>query len=319
MSVHFLVGDDDSTLRSAATALVHRLVGDGDRSLMVDEFDGEEYTVGAVVDAAQTPPFLTDYRVVIARGLGGFLADELAPLIAYLAEPLEETHLVIAWGAQRRPKALTQALAEAKVTETVTSPPSRDRERRDWVAKEAGKLGVQLTAPALDRLAMHLGENPGVLDGILRTLASTYGAAATITPAELEPFLGDAGGVPPWDLTDAIDGGQTTRALEVLGRMVGAGGRHPLQVMAILHGHFARLAALDGSGARNDSDAAAVLGIKGFPAKKALGAYRGYGQAAVRRALDLLAAADLDLRGRTDLDDGIVMELLVARLSRLKR
>jgi DNA polymerase-3 subunit delta len=37
----------------------------------------------------------------------------------------------------------------------------------------------------------------------------------------------------------------------------------------------------------------------------------------VRRAVGLLAAADLDLRGATDLDSEMVMEVLVARLSRL--
>jgi len=37
----------------------------------------------------------------------------------------------------------------------------------------------------------------------------------------------------------------------------------------------------------------------------------------VRRAVELLATADLDLRGDTDLEPEMVMEILVARLSRL--
>ena len=66
--------------------------------------------------------------------------------------------------------------------------------------------------------------------------------------------------------------------------------------------------------------AADVLGIKpGFPARKALQQYRRLGGSGVQRAIDLLAAADLDLRGAKDLPDDIVMEVLVARLSRLRR
>ena len=42
MAVHLLTGDDESILRSKAHDLVDRLVGDGDRSLLVDEFDDEE-------------------------------------------------------------------------------------------------------------------------------------------------------------------------------------------------------------------------------------------------------------------------------------
>ena len=87
MAVHLLTGDDESLLRAAVSDLVHQLVGDGDRSLMVDEFDGEEYELGAVVDAAQTPPFLTDRRVVVARDVGRFTADEVGPLVALPRRP----------------------------------------------------------------------------------------------------------------------------------------------------------------------------------------------------------------------------------------
>ena len=47
--------------------------------------------------------------------------------------------------------------------------------------------------------------------------------------------------------------------------------------------------------------------------------YRRLGGSGVQRAIELLAAADLDLRGAKELPDDIVMEVLVARLSRLRR
>ena len=71
--------------------------------------------------------------------------------------------------------------------------------------------------------------------------------------------------------------------------------------------------------AGSEAQAAEILGIKGFPAKKALTQYRRLGGDGVRRAIELLAGADLDLRGRRDLDGDVVMEILVARLSRLRR
>ena len=49
---------------------------------MVDEFDGDEYELRAVVDAAQTLPFLTERRVVVARDVGRFTADDVGPLVA---------------------------------------------------------------------------------------------------------------------------------------------------------------------------------------------------------------------------------------------
>ena len=54
-----------------------------------------------------------------------------------------------------------------------------------------------------------------------------------------------------------------------------------------------------------------------FPAKKALAESRRLGIERIARAIRLLAQADLDVRGTTALAGGAVLEVLVARLSRL--
>ena len=314
MATHLLTGDDESILRSAVSDLVHRLVGDGDRSMMVDEFDGEEYELRLVVDAAQTMPFLTDKRVVVARQVSRFATDEVGPLVAYIADPLDSTDLVLVAGGGRISKKLTDAV-KASGTVHDTSP---GRDKRSWLADQVAAAGLRLDNSATTQLVAWLGEDAGRLDGILATLVSTYGEGATLSFEQIEPFVGDAGGVPPWDLTDAIMAGDTTRALTLLGRMVHAGGRHPLQVMSILHNHYAGIAKLDGVDARSEAQAAEATGLKGFPAKKALQNYNKLGGANTKRAIDWIAQADLDLRGAKELDPELVMDVLVARLSKLR-
>jgi DNA polymerase-3 subunit delta len=275
---------------------------------MVDEFDGDEYELRALVDAAQTPPFLTERRVVVARDIGRFTADEVAPLISYVGDPLPTTELVLVAGGGRLTKAVSDALKRGGAETIATSPPSRARDREAWIANEATTRGVKLSAAAVSAVAERLGEDVGRVDGILATLAGTFGAGQQLTPADVEPFLGEAGDVPPWALTDALDAGET------------AGGRHPLQVMAVLHNHYVRLARLDGIEATTEAEAAQALGIKpGYPARKAMQQHRRLGGGGVQRAIDLLASADLDLRGAKELPDDVVMDVLVARLSRLSR
>lgn len=319
MATHLLSGNDESVLRSAVHELVDELVADGDRAMMVDEFDDDEYELRLVVDAAQTPSFLTDKRVVVARGVDRFNTDELAPLIAYLGNPLDTSDLVIAINGGSVPKKLGDAV-KAVGTVTNTSPPSRPRDRQAWITDHIAEAGLRIKPDAATQLAAWLGEDAGRLDGILATLTGTYGAEQVLTFVDIEPFLGDAGGVPPWDFTDAIDAGDTTKALTLLGRMMHAGERHPLQIMAIMHSHYANIAKLDGAEARSEQDAMAATGIKSpYPAKKALANHRRLGPASTRRAIELLAQADLDLRGAKDLDPELVMEVLVARLSKLRR
>ena len=137
----------------------------------------------------------------------------------------------------------------------------------------------------------------------------------------MEPFLGSKSDVPPWELTDAIDSGQISVALEKLDRMIRGGERHSLAVMATLGAHYQRALALDGASVSNEKEAAALLGIKGstFPAKKALALSRKLGPNRIAKAVHLLADADIDLRGGSAVPAEGVMEVLVARLASLAR
>ena len=79
--------------------------------------------------------------------------------------------------------------------------------------------------------------------------------------------------------------------------MARAGGRHPLQVMAILHTHYGRLLRLDGSGAQDEAAAGGDPRRQGLRGEKALERSRAMGPEAIHEAIQLLAQADLDLRG----------------------
>ena len=101
--------------------------------------------------------------------------------------------------------------------------------------------------------------------------------------------------------------------------MLDAGGLAPVQVLATLHGHFANMLALDGDDVIGERDAAAVLGAAPFVAKKALEQSRRLGSARIAEAINLIAAADLDVRGASGLQAELVVEILVARLARQTR
>jgi DNA polymerase-3 subunit delta len=325
-AVMLLKGDDEVVLRDAVRDLVEALVGDEDRSLVVEEV---EVGAGAdedaadplvtLVDAAQTPPFLTEHRVVLGRITEKRERnDQVAPLVEYLSDPLPSTRLVLEWRTGKVPKALLEAVTRAGGEQVDTSP---GRKLGEWVQHQLAEAGLKVDAEGRQRLTTWLGDEPSRLLGLLELLRSTYGPGAKIGVADLEPFLGDDGGVPPWDLTDAIDRGDRARALELLHRMIGQGERHPFQVLATLHSHVSRLLRLDGASVTSEAQAAELLGMKGstFPAKKALGQARKLGHDRVVRMVDLLAQADLDLRGGKAWPDHLVLEVLVARLATMSR
>jgi DNA polymerase-3 subunit delta len=255
--------------------------------------------------------------VVVGRDLEMFTrAAQVAPLVAYLDDPLPSTSLVLVWGSGRVPKALTEAIGRAGGESVDASP---GRKVAGWVDEQVAASPLRLDRAAVARLVDWLGDDPQKLVGLLETLEGSHGEGAKLGVDDIEPFLGEAGGVPPWELTDAIDRGDLAESLDKLQRMLGGGGRHPLQVMATLHGHYARMLHLDGAAVAGEKDAARLLGLKGstFPARKALAQVRKLGHDKIVRAMDLLATADLDLRGGKAWPEPLVLEVLVARLARL--
>ena len=322
--IHLVRGDDESLVRDAVRDLIDGLVGDGNRSLMVEELAGDDYELSALVDAAQTPPFLTDRRIVVGRDVHRFsTADAVAPLVAYLSDPLDTTALIVVWTAGRVPKPLLDAVRESGGEQLDSSPGHNARAQKQWLDEHVSASGLKLDQRAIKLLGDTLGEDVGRLSGVLATLESTFGAGAKLSDDDIAPYIGEAGGIAPWELTDAIDRGDIPTALDKLHRMHGPGGRHALQLMSTIHGHFSRMLALDGADVRSEKDAAAVLGLRGstFPAKKALDQVRRLGHDRLVNAFGLLAQADRDLRGEKgyprEVADSLVMEVLVARLANL--
>ncbi|HUP87186.1 MAG TPA: DNA polymerase III subunit delta [Acidimicrobiales bacterium] len=321
--VYLIRGDDVVLLSEATRALVATLVVAEDAGLAVEEIDLEaldDHGLGALLDACLTPPFLTDRRVVVARNAGVLNAEDAARVVQYLDDPLDTTVLVLIGGGGTIPPKLVAAIK--KVGEHVDAgAPRQARERTSWLVERLRKAPVKLDNKAAQKLGEHLGEDVSRLSGILDVLAAAYGEGANVDVEQLEPYLGEAGGMAPWDLTDAIDKGDAPTALELLHRLMKGGDRHPLVVLATLHRHFGQMLRLDGSGARDEADAAATLGLTGssFPAKKALAQGRRLGGPKIQRAIALLAEADLDLRGQKAWPEDLVMEVLIARLCQLSR
>ncbi|MGO8824964.1 MAG: DNA polymerase III subunit delta [Acidimicrobiales bacterium] len=319
-SSYLVKGDDASVVAQEVRTLLAEVVGDLDHALVVEEIGGgpgDELSVGAVVDACLTPPFLVDRRVVVVREAGRLLTADVPRLVEVVKDPLPSTVLVLVGGGGTVPAPLVKAVnAAGRIIDVTTS---KAGDRKAWLHEHLRGAPVKLEPAAADLLAGHVGEDLGRVEGLLGALSAAYGQGARISAEELAPYLGEAGNVPRYELTDAIDKGDPGRALLVLHRMLDAGGLVPVQVLATLHGHFANMLALDGDDVGGERDAAALLGTAPFVAKKALEQSRRLGSARIAEAINLIAAADLDVRGASGLNAEVVIEILVARLARQTR
>ena len=173
------------------------------------------------------------------------------------------------------PSALEKALKAAGVSRP--SAPNRSAPTRCSRPRRAGR-GIGFTADASKLIAEHLGEDAGRVVELVSLLRGAFGEGALLGVDEIEPYLGDAGGVPRYELTNAIDRGDTAGALDALHRLLTATSSrdprplHPMQVMASLVPHYQRMLRLDDPAVHTEQDAVAALGgkVKPYPARRAL-------------------------------------------------
>ena len=319
-AVTLIEGSDPTLVSEAMGQVVDELVGSEDRSLVVEDYSGDELDLAAVADSCATPPFLAGRRVVVVRDIGRWNTDEVAPLLAYLEDPLDTTALVlVAGGGQTAPKLAAAAKARGKVVSTSVD----SRKAGDWILARIHDSGLGIDNAAAAVIRDHLGEDASRLVPILQVLEAAYGKGTRIGVDDIEPYLGQAGSVTPWAFTDSIDAGDVESALEHLHRLLEGGARHPLVVLAILHRHVTSLMKVDSPSVRTEGQAADAMGIaKGrstFPAKKALRSAQQWGSANIAEAVGLVADAEVDLKGDSAWPEAAVLEVLVARLCRLSR
>jgi DNA polymerase-3 subunit delta len=324
-----VVGTDATMVYDAVHNVVTSALGDLDPSVALQDFTvkdvtlgGAEPTLARVMEALNTPPFLVERRVVVVRDAQLLVAEEAVEIAAWMASPAPGTVLIVAVVGTKSHR-LVKAAAE--VVEVNVG--SRAAERVAFVKSKMDEYGVVVDASTAQRVAEQVGDDVARVDALARTLQSIYGTAP-LTFARLEPYLGDAGDVPVWDLTDAVDGGDATKAIVVARRMLESRRRAGLQIVAALQRHYLNMARLEGSDARTKDDAASLLGINAYPAGKALTMAQRLGASRLTTAVHWIAAADLDLKGAVsyggrDLDSDLdvteltVVEVLVARLARL--
>lgn len=319
-SVTLVEGSDPTLISEALAQVIDELLGPEDRSLALEDYSGDDVDLAAVADACATPPFLAARRVIVVREIGRWNTEEVAPLLAYLEDPLDTTALVlVAGGGQTAPKLAAAAKAGGRVVSTGVD----SRKAGDWIVERIRHSGLGLDAAATAALRDHLGEDASRLVPILSVLEAAYGTGGRLGIDDIEPYMGRAGSVTPWAFTDSIDAGDVEAALDHLHRLLEGGDRHPLVVLAILHRHVTSLMRVDSPSIRSEGQAAEAMGIaKGrstFPAKKALRSAQQWGSANIGEAVGLLADAEADLKGDSAWPEPAVLEVLVARLCRLAR
>ena len=278
--------------------------------------DERDVLLDKILIALNTPPFLIPTRVVVVRSAFLMGKADTEKLVAWTQNPVPGVTLIVT-GKGTKTSPLVKA-ADRVVDVNVST---RAKDVPEYVRTVFEKYGVKADTQVVRDVAEFIGEEVERVDPLARTLSNIYGTAP-LRVEHVTPYLGDKGNVPEWDLTDAVDQGDTAKAVSVVHRMLASEGREPVQIVGIFERHYMRCAKLLRSEVRSQDEAAKLLATNGrplspFTASKIMKLVGLLGADRLGHALTLVGQADRDVKGETKLDGEAVVEILAARLARL--
>lgn len=277
----------------------------------------EEVAGGALPDGfgmgLATASLFGGGRVVVIRDAE--LLDQAArgAVLAAAADPSPGTALVVRAASPGRAATFFKDLQRHATT--VTADKLKPSERAAWLRAEIRRLGRKADDGAVAALLDTVGQDLRELAGAVGKLHVAVPPPAVWTRAHVAEFLAPTADRGVFELTDAVLGGDPQAALRHLDSLLDQGE----DVIGLL-GMLARqlrlvLRVLDYGNAPKGQVAQAIGGgVRDWQVERARRQGRGFHPEDLRRALDLIAAADAEIRNG-GLPQRILAELVVTRIA----
>ncbi|MBI3028560.1 MAG: DNA polymerase III subunit delta [Candidatus Rokubacteria bacterium] len=229
--VALLHGDEPRLLDDALTAVSRALFSDPSLlALNREVFDAGGAPVEEIIRAALTLPSLAPARLVVVKSAQALPAKSAGALSDYTRDPNPTTRLVLLAGESLDAGHwLPKALPPASV---IGVPRLTGRGLLAWLQARARAEGYELAEGAAQLLIRWVGEDLSALSGELEK-ALLFAGSRSITEEHIQGVVGEHRVLRTFELTDAVERGETGRALTLLESLL-ASGEEPLAILGTL-------------------------------------------------------------------------------------
>jgi DNA polymerase-3 subunit delta len=216
--IYCLHGSERFLVDRCVTAIRKAITGSespATTSFDYDLFDLKEIPVAQVIGAAKTLPMWSKRRLVIAQGIDTVKAEQLEPLVKYVADPNPKGCLVLV--GEKVDGRLRAFLALRKAGYLHELARLKDRELSAWILGHAQQRGLQIEAAAAQALAEAAGPDLGRIAQALEQVALF--ANGPIKRGHVEELIPESRERGVFELTRAIGMGNVEQALRLLANM----------------------------------------------------------------------------------------------------
>ncbi len=239
LPAYLLYGDEEFLLQEAVDLLTSKVVDPESRVFNGNVVYCRDPPVSDIVNLAQTLPFMSAKRLVIAKDLDALKAAELEELIAYLKDPSPSTCLVLIsnQGKYEKKSVITAVESHGAVTRFYAL---LDRELVAWIESWARARGLSLQRDAASYLWQTIGNDLQKIGNELQKVEIFIKERKTITLDDVKTVTGDFREYTSFDLADAIGRKNQQEAFLILSRLIQEG-EQPVGLLGSVSWNFRRL------------------------------------------------------------------------------
>jgi DNA polymerase-3 subunit delta len=256
------------------------------------------------------PSLFGDARLLIVRAAQDVRAAAAAVLTPYLDTPAEGSVIVLQHAGGAKGNTMLEAARKAKALEIGCAKLSRPDDRADFVRAEVRRHGGKISPDAVTALLDAVGSDLRELAAVSGQLVSDAGGDVGVDL--VRAFHRGRAEVSGFAVSDLAVVGRAGPALEALRHALALGVPHVVIADALADG--VRSVARVASAGRGDQYALAKrLGMPPWKVKRATSQARGWTEAGLRQALNVVATLNADVKG-VAADPSYALEIAVRRI-----
>lgn len=252
---------------------------------------GSRAPLAELLNALDTPSLFGGRRLVVVRDASELLKETTDALAAYIDTPAPDSVLVLIANGRTR---LDSVIARAGARVVLEAP--KGRRLVGWIRRRAGEHSLRVDDRAAWALIDSVGGELRDLDGSLSQLATSLGAGAQVSAADVAKAFPRVADQRIYVLTDAVGDRRLPIAMTNLRRLLEQG-EDPLVLLGALAGQLRRMLRARRYVDAGTSAVADALGLPSWRAERLARQARGYREAELVTAIGALAEADVEIKG----------------------
>ncbi len=239
LPLYLLYGEEEFLIQEAADLIFREVVDPACADFNFNTVYCRDTSAADIVSLAQTLPFMSEKRLVIAKEIDALKAADLEVLVPYLNDPSPATCLVMISNQAKYEKKPVISAVEAQGA-VVRFYPLLEGDIIGWIEGWAKARGLSLHRDAAQYLWQVIGNDLQKIVNELQKVEIYIKEGKAITFKDVKTVVGDFREYTSFDLAAAVGRKDEGKALLILSRLIQEG-ESPVALLGAIAWNFRRL------------------------------------------------------------------------------